>query len=250
MNSILVNDLRALGSEQGHPFSIIDGTLHLRGSLLAVTPASQAMGGYKEGVGGARCKCRHCMANFDKMQNNFQEEDFEIRTTDQHEKQIQLIENAPSKYLKEYYSKCFGVNWRSKLLDVPDFNVTKQLPQDLMHIFLEGILSYHMKYMLNNYIEESSCSLNVINRDIQKFPLGYSEQNNRPVLIKESDLLFTKSTNLGQTAAQMHLLGYILPFVLGNYVGMDTSHWTCYLSLIEIMQMSMACSISYTTILV
>lgn len=56
--------------------------MRLRGALLAViadTPASQLLGGYKELVGGAKRKCCHCMTDFDEMQQNFVE-DFLLRS--------------------------------------------------------------------------------------------------------------------------------------------------------------------------
>lgn len=73
-----------LRSDDGYSFFIpnIAGSVTLRGGVLAFladTPASQCAGGYKEGVGGARCKCRHCMANSTTMQICFEEEMFELR---------------------------------------------------------------------------------------------------------------------------------------------------------------------------
>lgn len=70
---LLVDDLKQLGSETGYPFNIGGGTVHLRGAILAViadTPASQAVGYFKESVGGARRKCRHCVASWEKMQEH------------------------------------------------------------------------------------------------------------------------------------------------------------------------------------
>ncbi|XP_020895161.1 uncharacterized protein LOC110234145 isoform X1 [Exaiptasia diaphana] len=213
---------------------------HLRGALLAVladTPASQAVAGMKESVGGARRKCRHCMATYEQMQEQFLEEQFTLRSKEKHEYQLQKLENAPSKYLKSYYSKAYGINTRSKILEAPHFDVTQQLPQDIMHVFLEGILSYHLKNFLAHFFSETTLTLDQLNSEIRSFPLGYSQKKNRPTLIKESDLQYSSSTNLGQTAAQMHLLAYILPFILGKYSDLDdtTTNWDCYMTLLEIM---------------
>ena len=44
----------------------------LKGSLLCVvgdTPAVALVGGFKEGVGFAEKKCRHCLANNQQIQN-------------------------------------------------------------------------------------------------------------------------------------------------------------------------------------
>lgn len=250
----LVKDLQPLGSDVGYPFFVGGGTLHLHGALLAVladTPASQAMGGFKEGVGGARRKCRHCMANFEQMQVQYVEEEFVLRCREHHEKQLQKIEDASSKYLTAFYSKEYGINHKTKLLDAPFFDTCGQLPQDVMHVFLEGIINYHLKFLLNHYITEMSLfTLLDLNKALASIPLGYCESKDRPVTIKETDLHLKASTNLGQSAAQMHLLVIILPFILGNYVDMHTEQWNCFVSLLEIMAKCFSATISYATILV
>lgn len=87
----LVEDLKELGNQTGYPFKIAGGTVYLRGAVLAViadTPASQAIGCYKESVGGAKRKCHHCMTTWDKMQEHFTEEEFILRNSNLHEKQV------------------------------------------------------------------------------------------------------------------------------------------------------------------
>ena len=51
-----------LGSDKGCTFSLPIGHINLRGGIFAVladTPASNKAAGFKEGVGGAKRKCRH-----------------------------------------------------------------------------------------------------------------------------------------------------------------------------------------------
>jgi len=160
----LVEDLKELGNETGYPFNIAGGTVYLRGAILAViadTPASQAIGCFKESVGGAKRKCRHCMTTWGKMQEHFTEEEFVLHRSNLHEKQVYTIENAVSKYLREYFSKEYGINNREKIIEAPHFDVTKQLPQDIMHIFREGILSYmyEMKFLFKYLIDNKRLTL-------------------------------------------------------------------------------------------
>lgn len=125
-----VEELKILGTDRGHPFKIGKGNWYLRGGLLAIiadTPASQAMGGFKEGVGGARRKCRHCMATFEQIQEHFLEEEFELRSQEEHEKHLAKLENAPSMFLKSFYSKAYGINERAQVMEAPYFDVTEQL---------------------------------------------------------------------------------------------------------------------------
>ena len=116
--------------------------MRLRDALFAViadTPAGQLLGGYKESVGGAKRKCRHCMADFDDIQSKFRETDFELRDKDMHDYHLQQMEENPE--LHTHFSKEYGVTKRSVLLDAPYFDVTEQLPQDLMHIvFCNNVL--------------------------------------------------------------------------------------------------------------
>ena len=142
----LVEELEILSSDSGYPLEIAGGESGVL-AVLADTPASQALGGYKERVGGACRKCCHCMTNWKSMQQYFTEEEFLLWDSDWHEQQLHDIENAGSPFLEKYFSKQYGVNRRSLFCSIPDFDVTKQLPQD-MHIFLEGVLSYELKFLL------------------------------------------------------------------------------------------------------
>ena len=75
--------------------------MRLRGALLAViadTPASQLLGGYKESVGRAKRKCCHCMTDFDQMQQNFVEEDFLLRSKELHYYHLSNIEQSEDLY--------------------------------------------------------------------------------------------------------------------------------------------------------
>lgn len=191
LNSILeplVRELKTLGSNRGYPFCVLDGHVQFRVvvmAFLADTPASHLAGAFKESLGGARKKCHHCMASFETMNECFTEEEFTLRNGLDHEEQLKLIENAPTRFLK-YYSKLFGVNGRSKLEEAPYFNVCQQLPQDVMHIFLEGVISYQLKYLLNFYIKEKGYfTLVDLNNGIQGFPYGYSHIKDKPCVIKK-----------------------------------------------------------------
>lgn len=246
----IVRDLHVLA--KGHSFPVFGGDVVLRGGLLALladTPASHLSGGFKESVGGAFRKCRVCMATFDTMQECFTEEEFTLRTKEEHASHLELIENAPSSFLKEYYSKKCGVTSRSKLLEAPFFDVTQQLPMDIMHVFLEGILAYEIKYLLRYYIDEGYFSLTQLNDEFRIFPLGYAHSKDRPFVIKEADLTRESSTNLGQTASRMWLLAAILPIILSKYVENNNAHWECLSSLLEIMSMAFATKISSESIL-
>ena len=91
-----------------------------------------------------------------------------------------------------------------------------------MHVFLEGVISYELKYLLNCYIKEKgSFTLADLNNGIQGFPYGYSHIRDKPCVIKESDLERQSSSNLCQDAARMWLLAQVLPLILSSLVDTD-----------------------------
>ena len=250
----LISDMQLLGRDDGYTFTITNiGQVALRGAVLAFladTPASQLAGGFKESVGGAKRKCRHCMATFETMQKYFEEDLFQLRDHDDHEEQLQDIENAPNKYLKTYFCKEYGINQRSVLSKLPFFDVTNQLPQDIMHIFLEGILQYDMKLLLNHLIKTKGViTLEELNSAIKHFPLGYSHAKNRPIFIKAGDLEMKSSTNLGQTASTMWLLSQILPFLLDNYIDHTSPQWISFMTLLEIMGITFCSEVTQASVL-
>lgn len=72
----------------------------------------------------------------------FVEEEFQARNIHQHIQHCAYIDQPGiSKAERQHYSKVYGVNRRSILCDLPSFNVTQQLPQDLMHVLFEGVSS-------------------------------------------------------------------------------------------------------------
>ena len=248
----LVKDLKALGTDRGYPFSVFGGQVFLRGAVLAFladTPASNLGAGFKESVGGARRKCRHCMATYETMQEYFTEEEFSLRCKDSHEEHLRKLENAPSKFLRDYYSKIFGINQRSILQDSPFLDVCEQFPQDIMHVFLEGILAYELKYLLRYYINERGFfTLSDLNKEIQSFSYGYSHVKDKPCIIKTTDLDRQSSSNLGQGAANMWLLAQVLPLILSKLVSTESQHWQCFSSLLELMCIAFSAHVSLETV--
>ena len=132
--SPVMEDFKVRGN--GYPFQVYGGVLRLRGSLLALladTPASQLCGGFKEGFGGAFWKCHVCNATCERMQELFIEEDFNLRTKEDHAVQVELVETTPTNFLKEFYSQKCGVTFRSKLIEAPFFDVTYKVFVETLH---------------------------------------------------------------------------------------------------------------------
>lgn len=82
---------------------------------------------------------------------------------------------------ESHYSKTYGINRRSALLDVKHFPFFDGgLPHDCMHDLLEGVASTEVKLSLKHCIAEKHFSLDECNKSIVHFNYGYTESD-RPV---------------------------------------------------------------------
>lgn len=165
--------------EGGHTFLLHGEEIKLQGTLIAFvgdTPALAEVGGFKKSVGPAFRKCRECMATQKQMQqyvrvlffiilsiiriySSQRQIKFRLRNHDTHLQHCQYIEGEEvSISEREHFSKVYGINRCSLLTSVPDFDVTKQLPQDIMHVLFEGIFMYHTSWLLDNLSSEVSLS--------------------------------------------------------------------------------------------
>ena len=81
-----------------------------------------------------------------------------------------------------HYSKVYGINRRSILCQLPDFDVTQQLPQDLMHVLLEGIFPLHLEQLLDYVVNTlSAVSLTDTNSRLLSFSYAYFEEKPSPL---------------------------------------------------------------------
>ena len=160
-----------------------------------------------------------------------------MRNQVDHKEQFKIIKNAKSTFLKEYYAKLFGINGWKHLEKVP-FYVCHQLPQDIMHVFLEGIITYELKYLLNFFIKEKGYfTLMQLNKAIQDYLYGYTHVKDKPCVIKKTDLARESSSNVGQGSARMWLLAEVLPLILSTLVSTDSQHCECIASLVSLLKL-------------
>lgn len=52
------------------------------------------------------------------------------------------------------HSVTYGINYCSTLNDIDNFHIVKQMPQDVMHVLLEGVVPYEVRLMLVYFIAE------------------------------------------------------------------------------------------------
>ena len=71
----------------------------------------------------------------------------------------------------------------SILQELDDFDITKQLPEDAMHVLLEGIVPKHLGLFLNKVMSLKLVDLNKLNGAIQGFSYQYFECSSKPSCI-------------------------------------------------------------------
>ncbi|XP_028419163.1 uncharacterized protein LOC114544868, partial [Dendronephthya gigantea] len=202
------------------------------------TLGSNYVSGFKEGVGGALRICRHCMGTRLETNNKFLSEDFSERDLDNHRQICACIEDEDNALnIREQLSTTYGVNRLSVLDKVQHFDVCICIPEDIMHIFLDGLVPYETKLMLKYLIDESRCiTLKELNRRIENFDYGYMNKKNKPTATNRETINGVTEAKLKQSASQMWCLFRFLPIMIGDKVDEQLENWHCLLKLWNIVQ--------------
>lgn len=225
-----------------------NGERTIYGALLSVcgdTLAQHEVAGFKEGVGFAYSKCRHCECNFEDMQNKFNEDLFVKRTVASYNRQCSDIEQASTDFLREHLKTTFGINRRSKFTECPHFDVTSQMPQDIMHVILEGVAPYEIKCVLKYLVLSGHTDLDTFNSGIIGFPYSPVDMRDKPCPISVTTLS-SNDNKLKQSAGQMLVMLKILPFLIDT-TG-ENAHMHLLLKLLEIVKILFSPIIAFSTL--
>ena len=209
----LVDDLNTLYAGCNMNINGVDKIIY--GKVLMCTGDTLSQhywGGFKEGVGAAFQKCRHCQCAFSEMQSEFLEESFILRTKETYTAQCDAIEQAPTVNVQKDLQTAYGITKRSVLCQLPTFDVTKQLPQDIMHTLLEGVVQYEVRLVILHYIQSGVTTLCQINGAITSIEYGYSEVSDKPGLLKDTVFNGDERYKLKKSAAEARLFLRLLPF--------------------------------------
>ena len=171
------------------------------------------------------------------------EEFYTLRSLETHLQHCALIEDDTTGEL----SKEYGVNCRSTLLDLENFDMCSgTLLPDVMHDLLEGVLQHVIKLLLSYCIEEKKYfTLATLNEKILGIELGYMEDN-RPApldhwkhirqngMVHVMHILAYVQLFLLITASQTWTLSRFLPLMVGCCVPEDDIYWHHYATLLQI----------------
>ncbi len=150
--------------------------------------------------------------------------------------------------LCKHYSKTYGINRRSSLLDIPYFVMFGGgLPHDAMHDILEGIAPLEIKSILQHCVANGWFSLEWYNTHLLNFNYGYTESY-KPIPIL-STVLHSSDKKLRSSASQMLLLLRILPFLVGEKIPESDLYWECFLLLRQIVDIVLSPIVSKNFVL-
>lgn len=190
-------------------------------------------------------KCRTCNCDANQMASFFNEEEFDIRTHEEHVERCATL-NLLSERSRTYWSREYGINGRSPLLDIPHFDVSKCLMHDAMHVLFEGVVPFEVKFALkhftsdkfsvvmyvdngkprmrNKQLAKEVMSLDELNCVLRCFPFGHSWKKSIPPLIEKKHLA-DECNSLKMDSAQIWCLLMHLPLMIGRFVSSDDEHW-------------------------
>ena len=149
-------------------------------------------------------------------------------------------------------STTYGITHNSCLNELPYFHVaTLQMPQDVMHVLLEGVLPLNVSLMMSSFINDGIITVEELNERIKTFKYGRVEAKAKPPRLFEKKSFAGKphlsginhikkynSRSHGDAyfyiASQMWSFAVFLPFLIGDKVDENDSRWECFLYLLEI----------------
>ncbi|XP_064483298.1 uncharacterized protein LOC135396201 [Ornithodoros turicata] len=193
-------------------------------------------------IGGFTCcfsagrVCRFCLASSGNLSRLTTEEDCVVRCLDAHKRHLSCIEVNPA-----MGKKIYGVTGPSPLLKVPGFDVTTQLPPDIMHDILEGSFEHVLRQVLSALINQGILTYDDLGK-ISTFTYGFHDKKTRPEPLSKS--FINGNSNLKGTASQKWCPMRLLPLILGDCVPLENPDWEVLLLYCEVASLCFAPEIS------
>ena len=238
-----ISDLQLL--QNGVDINVNGVSYNFHGVLIAAvadTPAAGFLGNLKQSCGLAKKGCRTCNITNDQMSNVIRFDDLEERCPVLHKERCQDLAEMPQR-LRPFWSKQWGINGYSPLLDLDYINLSRILIHDPMHVLLEGLLPYGTALLLKRALREKIFTVDWLNDKLGQFPYSYLDRDNKPEEIQRKHII--DDNNIKQTAASQLTLAYILPFILSDKFSELDLQYKNYMHLVAIV---VVCCSPYATI--
>ena len=168
------------------------------------TLISQSVCGLKEGVGNAHYPCRQCYVQKTEILQTLNENMCRLRTLS--ETRSLSIDQKGLQKIPNFWKFDF-------------FDAIQQIPQDIMHVLLEGVCRRQVINLIDDWILTKRTNLAELNRCIKNFDYGYKHKKNKIPGLLDADL---KKKSLVVSASQMKSLVLLFPFIFDRII--DITH--------------------------
>lgn len=174
--------------------------------------------------------------------------DFVLRDPASYDYHCSLLEGP----LAAEHSGTYGIKCESPLYRIRSYHVANsQLPQDVMHILLEGTIPLETRLLILNCVSEGFFTIDFLNERILCFMFSPEENRDKPTPICADGSLHQSGALYGVSytctcwlysnfciylASQMWNLSSYFPLIIGDK---DNPQWECYLTLLKILQIYM-----------
>lgn len=173
--------------------------------------------------------CRFCTSDKKETQKMVTENAATIRTCEEYDAILALIENAGDK--KMNLKKTKGIEHMCSLNESKYFHILKNWYVDTMHDILEGVGQFLLHHIFNHCINQNIVDVHRLGDLIKYFNYGELNKKNIPSFIK----FHSKTNKIGQNAKQTYCLLYNLPFILYPYKTQLKDVWGAVETLLQIM---------------
>lgn len=229
----LVKDISTLET-QGIQLPQFDHPIY--GTIIQVTGDNlglHSLFGFVESFSARYC-CRFCLLEKEDFQTVFSEDDPKIsfRTKQLHVEHCQKMQTNPT------LPYVMGVKRSCPLNSLQYFHTSANFSVDIMHDILEGVAQYEMKLLIEHLIHNYT-TLAEVQRRIQSFNYGFTEQKNKPPGLRISD-----ANDLGLNASQSWCLLRHFPIMFGDLVNPNDQHWYLFILLLQIVNIAFSSVIS------
>lgn len=172
--------------------------------------------------------CRICKCHRDDCQKMTVECESEVRTKDNYDETIAVIQTTDSDKIDLTSTK--GVKRYCILNDLNWFHILENPSVDLMHDLHEGIIPFLLQNLFEYIIKKKIINLDRLENMIHYFNYGALNKKNSPSKIN----LCKRS--IGQSAHQSYCLMINIPFILIQFKNELASVWKPVETLLQIMQ--------------
>ena len=182
--------------------------------------------------------CTMCLATQNNIQDNFREENFDLRTieTYNNDLNVALSGTLPATRKHEH-----GIETSCALNKITGYHITHNYALDPMHILLEGIISVEIGLVLYELVTvQKFVKISDLNTRLNDFFVkNYVDKRNKSPTINSFD---SNGGGLSPSmkAVQMWSLLRYLPLIIGNKIPHDNDYWLFLLHLSELVDLIFA----------